>query len=72
MDATATASLEMSKYFAAPELLSIDEDKIRRTEKSDIYSFGCLYYEVSDPSVESHYSIRLYAPRSTLIRCRSE
>ena len=41
----------MSKNFAAPELL-YDEDGIRYTEKTDIYAFGCLYYEVRNPSVE--------------------
>lgn len=46
----------MSTCFAAPELfLSDDEDKIKRTGKSDIYAFGCLHYEVSDPSVKPHY-----------------
>ena len=60
-DATATVNAAMSKFFAAPELLlSDDEDKIKRTDKSDIYAFGCLYYEVCDPGVKSHYSIKLY------------
>ena len=28
----------------------VDEDKIRHTEKTDIYAFGCLYYEVRNQS----------------------
>ena len=40
--------------FAAPELIRYtkddtddSEDSTARTQESDIYSFGCLYYEVS-------------------------
>ncbi|KAF8348429.1 kinase-like domain-containing protein [Amanita rubescens] len=43
-DSNAPATVE-SKHFAAPELL-VDEDKIRHTKKTDIYAFGCLYYEI--------------------------
>lgn len=50
-NAAATDDKSMSIRFAAPELL-VDEDKIRFTKKTDIYAFGCLYYEVRNPSME--------------------
>ncbi len=41
--------------FAAPELIGYSEndgpgseDSKARTQESDIYAFGCLYYEASD------------------------
>ena len=51
----------MSKNFAAPELLA-DEDIIRHTEKTDIYAFGCLYYEVRNPSVEQQHVLMCTDP----------
>ncbi|KAF8348488.1 kinase-like domain-containing protein [Amanita rubescens] len=50
-NATATANRSMSYRFAAPELFSgsddmEEDDRIKRTEKTDVYAFGCLYYEV--------------------------
>ena len=30
----------------------VDEGEIRYTKKTDVYAFGCLYYEVLNPSVE--------------------
>ncbi|KAF8631106.1 hypothetical protein AX17_005151 [Amanita inopinata Kibby_2008] len=59
-DATATKTLALSPNFSAPELLEMfddlddddeesgDEavDTLLRTEKTDVYAFACLYYEV--------------------------
>ena len=52
-DATATHSGALHLHFAAPELFRFtddedDEEAAARTRKSDVYAFGCLYYEVSD------------------------
>ncbi|KAK2467962.1 hypothetical protein APHAL10511_000257 [Amanita phalloides] len=49
--ATATTNNAMSHAFAAPELFSGDgkdelDTRLKRTEKTDIYAFACLYYEV--------------------------
>ena len=63
-DATAASSLEMYNSLAAPELSSGEEEINKRTDKSDIYAFGCLYYEVCDPSVKLQGLIMLYVPRS--------
>jgi len=60
VEATVTQSGALHCNFAAPELLGdLEEDEdvsesddygqfATRTQKSDIYAFGCLYYEVSD------------------------
>ena len=48
-NATATSNRSMSYRFAAPELFGgdgMEEDRMKRTEKTDVYAFGCLYYEV--------------------------
>ncbi|KAF8631112.1 hypothetical protein AX17_005157 [Amanita inopinata Kibby_2008] len=56
-DATATKTLAFSPSFAAPELLSmfdeLDDDDmddhtetVLRTEKTDVFAFGSLYYEI--------------------------
>ena len=48
-DATATTTRSMSYRFAAPELFDSDctkDDRLKHTEKTDVYAFGCLYYEV--------------------------
>ena len=49
-DATATRSGALHLNFAAPELFDSaeddDDDAAVRTQKSDVYAFGCLYYEV--------------------------
>jgi serine/threonine protein kinase len=48
-DATATTNRSMSYRFAAPEFGSDsteDDDRLKRTEETDVYAFGCLYYEV--------------------------
>ena len=52
-DATLTRSGALHPNFAAPELLGCSQDDgtfddvPARTQKSDVYAFGCLYYEVS-------------------------
>ncbi len=58
-DATATQSWALSYNFAAPELFGdYDSDDIssgsdrdvqlmKRTLKTDVYAFACLYYEVA-------------------------
>ena len=49
--ATATRSGALHINFAAPELFRFtgdDDDATARTQKSDVYAFGCLYYEVGD------------------------
>ena len=51
--ATLTRSGALHVNFAAPELLGCSQDSNTsdvpaRTQKSDVYAFGCLYYEVSD------------------------
>ena len=47
-DATATRSGALHLNFAAPELFDSpeDDDAAVKTQKSDVYAFGCLYYEV--------------------------
>jgi hypothetical protein len=65
-DATATQSGALHHNFAAPELFGnwvegedvsseSDDDgqSTARTQKSDVYAFGCLYYEVSPRSPSS-------------------
>jgi serine/threonine protein kinase len=53
-EATLTRSGALHLNFAAPELLGCSQDDDTsgdvpaRTQKSDVYAFGCLYYEVSD------------------------
>ena len=48
-EATATRSGALHINFAAPELFgSTGDDATVRTQKSDVYAFGCLYYEVGD------------------------
>ena len=50
-EATATRSGSLHINFAAPELFRStddDDDATARTQKSDVYAFGCLYYEVGD------------------------
>ena len=45
---TALGTGALRHNFAAPELFACDsEDSTTRTHESDIYAFGCLYYEVS-------------------------
>ncbi|KIL63432.1 hypothetical protein M378DRAFT_79770, partial [Amanita muscaria Koide BX008] len=55
-DATATQTDTLSPNFAAPELFGLVDDEISdsddeganvaRTPRSDVYAFGCLYYEI--------------------------
>ena len=64
-ESTATQSGALHYNFAAPELLgnwdeeedvseSDDDGKsTTRTQKSDVYAFGCLYYEESPRSPSS-------------------
>ena len=50
-EATATRSGALHLNFAAPELFDSaedDDDASVRTQKSDVYAFGCLYYEVGN------------------------
>jgi serine/threonine protein kinase len=48
-EATATRSGALHNNFAAPELFGLtDDDDDGRTHKSDVYAFGCLYYEVGN------------------------
>ena len=60
-EATVTGSGALHHNFAAPELFGYwedDDDEISesddddettaRTQKSDVYAFGCLFYEVSN------------------------
>lgn len=52
LEATVTRSGALHLNFAAPELFGSfldddDDDVPARTQKSDVYAFGCLYYEVS-------------------------
>jgi serine/threonine protein kinase len=54
-EATNTKSGALHVNFAAPELFgyceddeSEDDDAPIRTQKSDVYAFGCLYYEVKN------------------------
>ncbi len=53
-EATNTRSGALHLNFAAPELFGFSEDENNssedvpaRTQMSDVYAFGCLYYEVS-------------------------
>ena len=58
-DATATQSWALSYNFAAPELFGESDDDVlssesdrdvqlmKKTFKTDIYAFACLYYEVA-------------------------
>ena len=52
-EATNTGSGALHINFAAPELFGLydndseeNDDVPMRTQKSDVYAFGCLYYEV--------------------------
>jgi serine/threonine protein kinase len=50
-EATATRSGAVHVNFAAPELFDSPEDDdnaVARTQKSDVYAFGCLHYEASN------------------------
>ena len=52
LEATVTRSGALHLNFAAPELFGCFQDDASddvpaRTQKSDVYAFGCLYYEVS-------------------------
>jgi hypothetical protein len=53
-DDTVTESGALHYNFAAPELFEYTDDNTddsenstARTQESDVYAFGCLYYEVS-------------------------
>ena len=46
-EATATGSRALHRNFAAPELFESDDGAVK-TQESDLYAFGCLYYEVGD------------------------
>ena len=72
-DATVTQSGALHYHFAAPELLgdwarakeedtseSDDDGQLTtRTQKSDVYAFGCLYYEVGNTGVLTWFPIWL-------------
>jgi serine/threonine protein kinase len=48
-DATVTGSGAKHDNFAAPELFGYSdasESAAARTQETDVYAFGCLYYEV--------------------------
>jgi serine/threonine protein kinase len=45
-EATATRSSALHVNFAAPELF--EDDAAVKTQNSDVYAFGCLYYEVGN------------------------
>ena len=52
LEGTVTRSGALHLNFAAPELFGAflddaSDDVPARTQKSDVYAFGCLYYEVS-------------------------
>lgn len=50
-EATATWSGALHINFAAPELFRFTDDDVdatARTPKSEVYAFGCLYYEVGN------------------------
>ncbi|KAM6503099.1 Protein kinase-like domain containing protein [Amanita muscaria] len=53
----------MTIRFAAPELFSDEEDQVllKRTKETDIYAFGCLYYEI-------HYGILPFSDLSEYYR----
>ena len=58
-DAAATGSGAMSYHFAAPELFGASEDEsvdesllMKKTTRSDVYAFGCFYYEVRHVAME--------------------
>ncbi|KAF8631111.1 hypothetical protein AX17_005156 [Amanita inopinata Kibby_2008] len=64
-DATATKTLALSPNFSAPELLSMfdetdddvadeDTETMLRTEKTDVFAFGSLYYEIHFGIVPFH------------------
>ena len=60
-ESTNTRSGALHLNFAAPELLGFsedddpsDDDVPIRTQMSDIYAFGCLYYEVGHYNKHAH------------------
>ena len=58
-EATTTRSGALHLNFAAPELFDSgedDDDVAVRTQKSDVYAFGCLYYEVGNNRHTEHLS----------------
>ncbi|KAF8345152.1 kinase-like domain-containing protein [Amanita rubescens] len=50
LEATVTMSGALHHNFVAPELFGVEDDaeddNMARTQQSDIYAFGCLYYEI--------------------------
>ncbi|KAF8335107.1 hypothetical protein F5887DRAFT_892315, partial [Amanita rubescens] len=70
-EATNTRSGALHFNFAAPELFGFSEDENdssedvpARTQMSDIYAFGCLYYEVGR---NKHADALAELPRSIMI-----
>ena len=57
LDATNTQSGAKHLHFSAPELFGCPEDdddsavEPARTQLSDVYAFGCLYYEVHHKTI---------------------
>ena len=62
LEATVTRWGALHFNFAAPELFGGFEDDASddvpaRTQKSDVYAFGCLYYEVSGDHAWCYWSL---------------
>ena len=79
-ESTVTHSGSLHYNFAAPELFGIpaegnsaSDDYVEstaRTQKSDVYAFGCLYYEVSVIIVLALLTYEECRSNSTLYRLR--
>jgi serine/threonine protein kinase len=77
LEGTLTKSGALHYNFAAPELFGDwdaendaenDDQSMARTQQSDIYAFGCLYYEVSSKKFPSDL-VTHEMHRSTMMLC---
>lgn len=64
LDSTRVGLAASPVHWMAPEIM-VGGDRIKASDKSDIYSFGCVLYEVSSDSSQVMSDVQLVV----LIRC---